>query len=85
MYHINIVLINAITIIIAIAIIIISISASIAVALGCSGENPAACLRERTHEEIVDVQDQVNPDDDFDQRSLFEAEDSLKTRPSSSV
>ena len=34
-------------------------SASLAAALGCGGNNPAACLRDRTHQEIVDLQDQV--------------------------
>ena len=48
-YHISISINLAIT----------SIAASLAAALGCSGENPAACLRERTHQQIVDVQDQV--------------------------
>ena len=48
-----------ISISINLAVVITSIAASLAAALGCSGENPAACLRERTHQQIVDVQDQV--------------------------
>ena len=34
-------------------------SASLAAALECGGNNLAACLRDRTHQEIVDLQDQV--------------------------
>merc|ERR1719150_3553277 len=34
-------------------------TASLAAALGCGGNNPAACLRDRTHQEIVNLQDQV--------------------------
>ena len=34
-------------------------SASLAAALGCGGNNLAACLRDQTHQEIVDLQDQV--------------------------
>ena len=62
---ISIVIIIIIIIIVIPIVIINSISAALAASLGCSGEKPAACLRERTHQQIIEVQDQVDHHDGY--------------------